>query len=91
MQIKISPNMKKIVSIGEDGAILIWDYRKPISDSPPDPNKVTVKSPSSPKWAQTGKKTLIQAAVRRVEIYIYIKVVRASCYVSPVGEKNIKR
>lgn len=49
MQIKISPNMKKIVSVGEDGAILIWDYRKPISDSPPDPNKVTVKSPGSPK------------------------------------------
>jgi WD40 repeat protein len=49
-QLKISPDMKKIVSVGEDGAILIWDYRKPISDSPPDPNKnVTVKSPGSPK------------------------------------------
>lgn len=40
--------MQKVVSVGEDGAILIWDYKKPISDSPPDKN-VNFKSPNSPE------------------------------------------
>ncbi len=50
MQVKISPNQQKIVSVGEEGAILIWDYRKPISNSPPDATKdVKVVRPGSPK------------------------------------------
>ena len=53
-QVKISPNQQKIVSVGEEGAILIWDYRKPISNSPPDAHKdVKVIGPSEPKWALT--------------------------------------
>ncbi|CAK9207947.1 unnamed protein product [Sphagnum troendelagicum] len=49
-KVKISPNQQKIVSVGEEGAILIWDYRKPISNSPPDATKdVKVVRPGSPK------------------------------------------
>jgi hypothetical protein len=48
MQVKISPDMKKVVSVGEDGAILIWDYRQPASNSPGSGGDVKVKSPSSP-------------------------------------------
>ena len=96
---KISPNQQKIVSVGEEGGILIWDYRKPISNSPPDAQKdVKVIGPSSPKWClninytqrrqQWKKPNVINA--HRIQ-WMWHGILHITCYVIGLPIKETRR
>lgn len=49
LQVRISPDQTRVISVGEEGAILIWDYKPPIASTPPDGAALVKSPPRSPK------------------------------------------